>query len=72
MEHQAQMVSYAKICQTYKKVFLKMYNANLFCEPVPTSLPKPDKNYMTKENEKPGSLISSDVKISNKILANRM
>ena len=45
---------------------------NSFSEVSTTLIPKPDKDFKRKENDRPVSLMSKDVKVFNKILANQV
>ena len=70
--------------QTYKeelipillKVFQKVEDEGTLpatvCEATITLIPKPDKNTTKKENYQPISLLDTDAKILNKILANQI
>ena len=73
-----------KFYQTFREgltpILLKLFQniaeggtlPNSFCEPTITLIPKPDKDVTEKENYWPVSLMNTDVKIFNKLLANRI
>ena len=45
---------------------------NSFSEVSPTLIPKPDKDFKRKENDRHVSLMNRDVKVLNRILANQV